>query len=111
MSLAHWSSFDREICIVSYSDTIVSMQYLYDILAVLYYNMATVFILDIPPNCNIKKGSYFLTILQYFLNRLNTFSETIAQFLKTLNTNLRRVTVFLDCIRTKNGTMRTILKT
>ena len=29
------------------------------------------------------------------LNRLNTFSETIAQFLKTLNTNLRRVNNFV----------------
>ena len=25
--------------------------------------MATVFILHIPPNCNFKKGSYFLTIV------------------------------------------------
>ena len=30
-----------------------------------------------------------------FLNRLNTFSETIAQFLKTLNTNLRQVNNFV----------------
>ena len=29
MSLTHWSSLDRQICIVSYSATIVSMQYLY----------------------------------------------------------------------------------
>ena len=58
MSLAPWSSLDRQICIVSYSDTIVSMQYLYDIFTVLYYNMATVFILYVPPNCNFKKESY-----------------------------------------------------
>ena len=30
-----------------------------------------------------------------FLNRLNTFSETIATFLKTLNVNLRRVKHFV----------------
>ena len=28
-SLAHWSPLDRQICIVSYSDTILSMQYLW----------------------------------------------------------------------------------
>ena len=37
-------------------------------------------------------GSLCITV---FLNRLNTFSETIAQFLKTLNTNLRRVNQFV----------------
>ena len=31
------------------------MQYLYDIFTVLNYNMATVFILYVPPNCNFKK--------------------------------------------------------
>ena len=55
VSLAHWGSLDRQTCIVSYSDAIVSMQYLYDIFAVLYYNMATVFILYVPPYCNFTK--------------------------------------------------------
>ena len=49
MSLSHWSSLDRHICIVSYADTIVSMQYLYDIFTVLYHSMATAFILYVPP--------------------------------------------------------------
>ena len=37
MSFAHWSSLDRQMCIVSYSDTIVSMQYLYDVFTVFKY--------------------------------------------------------------------------
>ena len=37
VSVAHWSSLDRKICIVSYTDRIASiMQYLYDIFTVLY---------------------------------------------------------------------------
>ena len=42
---AHWI-LDKY---ASYSDTIVSMQYLYDIFTVLYYNMAKVLILYVPP--------------------------------------------------------------
>jgi hypothetical protein len=60
VSLAHWSSLDRQICIVSYGDTIFSMQYLCDIFTVLYSNMATIFLPYVPPNCNFKKGRFFL---------------------------------------------------
>ena len=45
MSLSQWNSLDGQKCSVSYSDTIVQMQYLYDIFTVLHYNIATVFVL------------------------------------------------------------------
>ena len=41
------------------------MQYLYDIFTVLFYNMASVFILYVPPNCNFKKESYLFYTLEY----------------------------------------------
>ena len=68
MSLAHCSSLDRQICIVSYSDTIVSMQYLCDIFKVLSYNMATVFVLYLPPTPLKNKAisKQFYTYLHMF---------------------------------------------
>ena len=43
----------------------------------------------------LRPEEQFVDGFTVFLNRLNTFSETIAKFLKTLNTNLRKVNNFV----------------
>ena len=54
----------------------------------------------------------FIFIHTVFLNCLNTFSETIAQFLKTLRANLERVYHFVKTPQiTALKTMFSLLKT
>ena len=65
VSLAHWSSFDRQICIVSSSDTIVSMQYLFDIFTVLYYNMEKVIMYHLIATLKKKAISKQFYTLEY----------------------------------------------